>query len=491
MVDNDKEIIESSEEFLEDQSTVDDDRDGTIDLSALTRKQLEDFAESYIRKIGEQVFVSRTKEVGTFENSLATFLYDDNDEEDRVLSFIEKNKLYKDPLFISILKNDENKIRIGNTTIYKPNKIYRGPIRGKRASVAFKSRMKGTIRRVPVLSSGINLLLRAPTINEIISLIERTSNEEIGYGRETGVQYFSFGDFAIKRQMIYFLMDLILDSSLKGWDEDNGSYLLNSIKITDLSALIQQVAAMEYPNGYKNFRLACYNEDCGELTEGLTVDLQKFIHHRFSAMHDDCVRHLEKTRTVSGEVEYKDLDGYSKKLGFDGETIDIDDYRYTFKVPSLNEYLTIGSRVVADIVADTQGSTPGSRMVSIASRNILTFLPWISKIEVLKFDDEDPSIEPEVTMEFSDSDTMHDILLDIAQDVEHEVKLQEAMYERMTKAQLSLVCYSPEPCPACGKTVPTESGMVTLDPISSFFTAAYWLVKQHFRRKMEALNRSE
>lgn len=489
-----EDTVDPVEEFEPKDETVtpkEDDEDvGAVDIYNLTQKDLSKLTEAYIEKITPVEFVKKARQSGTLENIITGYIENPSEEADRLLNYIKRANLKDDETFGPLLYDADGKVRLGATSIFRPTKVYKGPIRGRNATLAFKARVKGTVRRIQTLGTGVNFLLRAPSINDLISSVERLYNEDIAYGRELGACYYSFADFIAKRQAIDLFVDLILDSSLKGWEEDDRKLVLSTVKITDLNGIMQNIAAMMYPKGFKDFRSVCMNSECGHVAEGITADLTKFIHHRYAALPEDCIKFLQKTKNTSGEVELSELDDYNRKIGLDGQTLEIGEYRYTLKVPTLDEYLKVGAQVIGDIIADVQGASEDMRYMAISSRDILTFLPWISKIEVLNYDESDPTVEPEVQMYSDDTESISSLLMMISDDPDAEANLKKAILTKMDEAQLTLVCFSPSECESCGHIPETSSGMVTLDPLTAFFTQASWMIRKHFMRKV-ALSQSE
>lgn len=495
---NGKTSIETSSDvetdIIESVSTYDDkagDEESSgqkalLNLQALDLDELTALVDTRSKKIGEQEFLRRTRETGTYENVLISLVETYSHEAARVLDFVGRAALNEDSNFSYKLLGDNGKTRIGDSVIYSPKKIYKEPLSGVEAQLAYMARKKGPVRRVMALSSGITLTVRAPVIYEISTFIRNITSEEVSYGRDAGVQYFSFADYIVKRCCIDFIKELIVDCSLKDWDTDNKQPLLKAIKLTDFGHIAMKIQELMYPDGYPNFQLACPNPDCAEVTEPVTMSISEFIHHRFTSMPEKCIKFSETNRASSGTVTFKDLNEYQKNLGFDNKTFDIDDYRYTFTVPSLWDYLEIGAVVVADIEADIHGSRDSDAFEAISSRALLTYLPWISKIEILLYD-EDPDVEPVVQMEFSDINTLASILMDLIGNVEHEQQLTSTISDLIDESQITLICYAPKPCESCGYEIPTKSGMVSLDPVSSFFIQASWYVHQHFIRREAAL----
>ena len=463
------------------------ERNSILNLQALNLTELNDLIEVRIKRVGEQAFAKSAGEEGTYENILVSYVDSYSYEAARTLDFLAKANL-KDEVddFAYTLKDDEGKPYLGDTQVYSPKKRYAHPLTGRQAQIAFMARKKKSVRRMVALASGISILLRAPLIEEISSFIQNVTAEEIHYGREAGVQYFSFADLIVKRCCIEFIKDLIVDCSLKGWEAENKIAVLKALKLTDFVHLATIVQALIYPKGYPNFMLACTNPNCDHVSEPITVDLTDFIKHRFAAMPKDCIQFSAKNKNLSDSVDFKALEQYQKKLGIDNQVFEIDEYRYTFTVPSVFDYIVIGSSVVADIETDIVGSKENGAFEAVASRSLLTYLPWISKIEVLIYD-EDGDVEPEVQMVFSDTPTISTILSDLIKDVDHEAKLTDKITSLIDEAQITYVCYTPSPCPACGKELETKTGMVSLDPISSFFIMASWYDHQHFLRREKAL----
>lgn len=464
----------------------DPDLETRIDLHSLSREELTAIMEARVQKVGQQAFVSRASEVGTFENILATYVNGFSEEGARILSSIAKYNLQEDPNFTDILRGENGNVRIGASQIVDRKTVRPTPLSGRDAQIAYLSRRKGAVRRVPLLNSGISVMLRAPHIHEVSAYIQSVAAEDVTYGRDAGSQYFSFANFIVTRATVDFCIDLVVDCSLKDWDTKDRASLLKAIQLPDLNHLFMQVAALMYPNGYPNFRLACFNTDCGHETEPLKVDLRKFIRNRFALMPESCIKYLEENRTKSRVSDFQDLDRYVDALKLNTKVVQIDDHRYTLRIPSVDDYLTIGAKVVAAIIADTQGTSEDRRFVAISSRSLLTYVPWITKLEVLNFD-EDPEIEPVVAMVVEDPDSIGDILSEIAADADHEQKLTKELFDFIDSGQLTYIAYVPDPCESCGHVPETKTGMVVLDPLASFFTLAYSTVKRYFMRKTVGL----
>lgn len=457
--------------------------DGTVDLIGLRQEALKDAIEAYAKKIGSQNYIRRIKDDDSKERQLLDLYLDPSDEIERVLEYIEKEGLSEDPEFTTRLFNKETKKPIvGDTVIYSPKKVFSEPLTGRRALVAYKSRTRGEIRHVDLLESGFSVELRAPNIVEQSSFIRSIATTEISYGRELGACYFSFADFVTKREAIFFVLSMVVNSTLQGWDDADYNTLLNSIRLPAFNHLLMQVAAAVYPKGYPNFRVIC--PVCGTITEPVNFDMSTCIRNRFSAVPKSCIGFLEKNRKQYGQITKANIDRYASDLGMDGKTIEIDDMRYTLRVPTLAEYIETGAAVVTATLNDIRGSKDtNDTFIAVNSRSLLTYLPWISKLETLLYEDDDPSVEPIVSAVFEDTDTISEILADLIGDAEHEAALSKQLLQYINDAQLSMVCYSPDKCSSCGEIPTTKTGMITLDPLSSFFTQVFWSVAQHFQRK--------
>lgn len=444
----------------------------TVDMRGETADQLRRLIEQDFDLIGGPALDARVREVGSWENIVFRSIRDVSFEELRIQNFLATLRPEDRAALKSEYRDPEtNKLLLRSSAIVDRSGVAneRKHVSGDEALMAFENlqNTKGGAYRIPLYNSGISIDVITPTGNDLQTMITNCllMDQELGSGQ--GAHYFAYNDLLYKTQILNFLQPLIVNSSYIDWRKKGA--LWSIIKLPDLSAILMNIAAMCYKDGFDNFVVRCSREKSDEHpdlcrhTETFTANLFSMIVSRFSVMSKSAIDFMVNTRKHAVRNTLTQIAQYQAELGFEGEKVSFGDLTFVMRIPTLAEYQEAGSQFIADITNEIQGDNNAGQYEQVGFRYMRVFLPWIGSLEGVG-----PKGEVYVT---SDTNTIRRAL----ERLDHqdtEGKVREKLRDYINRVQLTYVGHPATPCPKCGHVADTPSGMLTIDPFSAFFTLA-------------------
>lgn len=448
-----------------------------IDLRGEVVDYLRKLLEDEELAIGSATLDQRVRTVGSWYNIVIRGILESRAEEVRIqdaLSQIVKLDSAK-PLPKYLDENGKTLLKTSAIKTKTPTAGQMKVLSGDDALMAFESisasPRSGTYR-VPLYNSGLTVDLLVPTGNDFQTLIDNCLKLDTELGGQLGAHYFAYADQLYKMQIISFLQPLILNSSYTDWKKPGK--LWSIIKLPDLAALVMTLAAMCWKDGFDGFVTRCtrprdetHKEGCHH-TETITANLFDMVVTRFSAMNTEAIEHMVAARVGREKHSLTQIAKYQASLGLEGEEITFGNLTFTMRVPTVAEHLDAGSQFLADVMNEVSGDNTEGRYRHIGFRYMRTLLPWIATMEYKAEDGGGfRTSEPKViTRELERLDEM-----------DKEGQTHKTFVDYINKVQLTYVGYPVIPCPSCGYTADVPSGMLTLDPFSTFFTIAFLYLK--------------
>ena len=194
-------------------------------------------------------------------------------------------------------------------------------------------------------------------------------------------------------------------------------------------------------------------------TETVNMNLSKLDFYNFDAIKDSAYPFIMNKKTITEEdvVEYKNRIDY--KLS---PMVTINSFKYIFKVPTLNDYITFGDMFMNKMLEDVKDIEDTDKINNfVRYTHSKQYAPWISEIQKLDEDNE-------IVFRIVDGTTIFDIITDTIQDSKEFFDFAEK-YIKAT--MLTYIAFPYIECPHCHK-VPENilNGFVAYDIESAFFT---------------------
>lgn len=335
------------------------------------------------------------------------------------------------------------------------------------ASAQLLSALKlGEVMHVPLWNSGFWITIVPPQQRDLVNLELRMTSEEILLGRMSF--NFVYSNFAVIYTDILtrFIIDSIKDSSLQvPADETIDKY----IKITDLYPLILGLLSCLYPNGLP-VSIACsnnivLNEDgnpsCDYVT-AINADPKKMLvvnrDRLTKEMLDQMSKRAPNSVTVNEVLQYQerirtDRTEPTKIVNRDGVELIVD-----FKVPSIQENVTLGRQWVETVTKQVEGTFKANesaqdkniKLLKAADMGILS--TYSSFVKEIKSADGNISI--------TDTNSISEMLERISSDEEMARGFIKLIDRFITDNSASIVAIPNFICPKCGAEGNTNSKKV-------------------------------
>lgn len=311
------------------------------------------------------------------------------------------------------------------------------------------------IKKIYLYNTGINIVLRSPTLGEVNLAYNRLDGNMQEYGRMMGSIGYMYADHVIISAVWDFVESLIIGSNLNKWD--SGNRLKNTISFLDYQHIILTIASLIFKNGY-DFHHICTNTECRHTTTE-SIDLNLLQLTDFSKVPTEYLRKLSSNAQVTPD----DVRQYKKALNTSA-VCTIGNYRIHRKVPSMQDHLLYGEKFNEEFFADTRDITGENIIEQYLKYNYCRiFAPWISYIEIL--DD-----AGEISFKVVESDAISMILNQLTEN-EYRQEFIKQMETYIYDMTITNIGYAATPCPVCGKEPSNVvNGFIPIDAQSSFFT---------------------
>ena len=422
-------------------------------LEILTLPELHALMTARQKLLGEKEFEAAITTPGSYENVLVTLIGSEHSNE-CVRSRKSIATTVKDLSLFAPKLVREGKVILGTPTPRKASG--KGAVvSGADAKAAFAIR-SGRMKRVVLYNSGFTIDITQPDLFALNAFLDRAHDETNAYGRQLGAYFYYFDSLMIKEAIIDLITPLILNSSLKNWNQ--GQTLLRNIKIVDLRLILHAVGALMFPEGF-NYTHICTNPNgkCSHQEE-LLIDLNKLVRHDFRKLPEDCIQYMSRQETATHQA----LSEYQSKLGFDGREIRYENWGFTMQVPSIVDILEYGKTFNGTLLSNVFVNDSSAVLKALMFSYYRIHTPFVSKLTLY---DTDGSVDLVTT----DRDTISDTL-SVLQEKDKKRVLNTAIDQFIAESEVSHICYPTAPCPSCGYK--PGSGYYTVDPERTFFTQA-------------------
>jgi len=441
-----------------------------IALQTIPREKLQEILPDIIDKLGGiATFEANRRQYGSYEHILNELFSNTGVEADRALKAI---SLIVDKTKFSNVVRDEitQKPVIGVAPRIEPvdNETL---ISGQKAVLGFlQATRKSAIKRIPLMNSGFHIDIVAPKLSEIDNFMSTANIENAEFGRLLGGYFYIFNDWLIKEAAMRAFWSCVVGSSLLNYTHLN--VIQNAMKINDLDTFFWGLAALEYPDGFSNFKYICIdsktNPAC-KYEETINADLFKMIQHNANAINKDAISHMTKSfMCQTPGIKQDDLTHYHKVLNFTGDRSDPENkncfvsesYRVYFEVPSIEKFRRSAERLIALLQSTT--SLDDIRALEAASHFYLyrQHAPYVKEI-VYTANGVDKVI--------SDPTDVEEIL-ELIQADDSEYKFGLAIADYINRTKITTIAYAIKACPSCGHIHESSTGYAAVDPLQSFFT---------------------
>lgn len=417
-------------------------------LETISQTELVALINARRKVIGEDEFEINAARSGSYENLLALAYNDHSAESDRARAAI--TDIADKSLFAEKLERDGKVILAGTRTARGPSGKGK-MVSGAAARIEF-ARRAGHLKRIPLYNSGFSLDVDAPGLEALNRFFNRAHDDNNQYGRQFGSHFYYFNDLLIKEAAIELMTSHIVSSNLRGWNR--GPTLLKSIKLSEYKVIMNSLAAMMFPDGFK-FTHICANPagTCSHSDE-LLIDVNKLLRHNFMRLSDAAIAHMAK----GDEIGQDDLIRYHTEIDITRK-IRLGLYELELKHPSLSDYLDYGKTFNAEILKNTFAANNADIMRNLIFSYYKIYTPFIAQITLY---DEAGAADLVTT----DQETISHLLMRIQADDTTQVFVTE-LTRYIADTEISQICYPSTPCPVCGHQDP--SGYHTVDPEHAFF----------------------
>ena len=355
----------------------------------------------------------------------------------------------------------------------------------------------------PLWNSGI--LIRVDTIPEsqLLALQEIMSQTNISLGMSTKGAVFSGDDVYILGTLLEFILDRVLDSTLKDGDPDT---LADTILITDAPGILASTLASIYPKGYPMIH-ECVNVEKGKCDFIIKSEKDELGIYKPDSMLDFSKIWWADRRKLSptdvsyfskpiGSVTAKEIKEYQERLGtvvnpekfyeytFEsarGSVRQNITYRVHFRVPTISRYLketnrwitAVGDMVDRIIAKDSETSETARRerrMILLSeqsfSLDITKHRAWLDRLEIHYPDGTVHTVD--------DQDTVDEVLLEASRLKGFHKGFTSSIREFKESMTIGHAGVNNFACPKCGEgqVDPDEKfkSLIPLNLVSCFFT---------------------
>lgn len=248
---------------------------------------------------------------------------------------------------------------------------------------------RGSIVQVPMWHSGFWITFKLPGEDQLLELEERIANDKIQLGRMTHGLAFSNTSVYIANALVDLCMDSIYETTIK--DVKTMAEVRALLKAPDIYGLAWGLACVIYPRGFQYLRSLL--DEKGQRTEVIREKLNvgSMLWVDNNALNDWQRSHMSNRTSASMSVKNIELYQENFAKGKARSVRIADNLSFTFKTPSLEEYLASGFQWVDDTarsIARALGeeSTLERRNALMLKQGRATsmrqYAHWVEKIEL-------------------------------------------------------------------------------------------------------------
>lgn len=442
---------------------------GTVTLLGYTEKQLSDLVQGRVDLVGQAPFILQARDnPGSYDNLIWFSALNTGSEiarEETALSNLTEEE--KKTFDYRLMTDDKSRVLLGPGIVGALKHLGNKQVSGRDGAYQLLGTRSGRFRRFLLYNSGFSVDLRAPTIDELGTMLRNSRLDLDQFGRQWGAPFYMYYSFILMQNFADLLMGLITTATVSNFAKPG--VVLNALKLPDVNPLFTYVASLMYPKGYEGFKHFCsrprdsdYPNGCAHV-ESLTIDPMKLSKHKFACMSTEAVDHMAHSRSPDARFTKAQLDKYHEHLGFEGKEIRFDDFTFTLTIPSLADYLLCGQQFMKELTAEININDGDAVRDTISNRELRMYLPWIQRISAL-------SEDGEVLGFVEDPDGKTVILDQVMDNPEYKTGLRDKLIAYINDTQMTHIGYPVFSCPRCGYKADIPSGFFTVDAISTFFT---------------------
>lgn len=329
--------------------------------------------------------------------------------------------------------------------------------------------LTGNIRRITLWNSGLQLQLRAPTIDQLLVYQRDITEMTAQYGLAMGAPYYLFADAHITEYTVnQFLRKLVIGSNYV--DSTNWDALKARISYQDYPIIMTALIGMTYPTGITT-SFTCGNPECRH-TETMNLDLSKLVLVNRHAFTPVAKAHLHLTSKLDDDKLAK----YAAEFNFNKDIevkYDVGGIKRRWKVSlkqcTLEEYVTTASAYL-DELETTKLESETDLKLYLATSELRMFKPWIKEITGYFSQGTD---EREVVLSNTGGDVYNSMALnDILTEWQtYCPEVRERISDYILSTRVSHVAFYYPNCVKCGATTTSAfGGYIPYDAQSGFFT---------------------
>lgn len=319
----------------------------------------------------------------------------------------------------------------------------------------------GTVVSVPLWHSGFWLTFKAPNDGAMLELHRRLTDEKISLGRATYGLAFANNSVFFAGTIMDFALNHVYDTSLKNKED-----FRSKISSLDIPIIAWGLACTMWPRGFQYARSVLDQSVSPTKVVREKLNLSKLLFTDTQSLTPWQITHMGKRHgnTMTDESVQRYRDEFTRGQG--REVVINDKLKMSLKVPSLDQYITNGTRWVNNIVAmvDKSFATPreGEQRDEYIlnhgkATNFRQYGHWVSSIEAAGDVIDQPDTLDEIFDSLSSDETIRDTFFKA---------VREFMEDAMV-AMIAVPTFEPEEQKL---TLPRRPHLLPLDVLSVFFT---------------------
>lgn len=442
---------------------------GSITLLGYTPEQLDNLVRGRIDLVGQAPFILQARDnPGSYDNLIWFSAINSGTEIEREEDALSKlTDSQKKTFDYRLLDEEGKKLILGPGVVGALTSFNKKQVSGRDGALQLLGARTGRFRRFPLYNSGFSMDLRAPTIDELGTMLRNCRLDLDQFGRQWGAPFYMYYSFILMQNFADLLMGLVTSATIANFAKPG--VIINTLKLSDVNALFTYVASLMYPKGYEGFKHFCsrprdktYPNGCNHV-ESLTIDPMKLARHKFACLSEEAIDHMTKARSPDTRFTKEQIDHYQDVLGFEGKELFFDGFSFTLTVPTLSDYLICGQQFIKELTAEININDGEAVRETLSSRELRMYLPWIKRVSAL-------NEEGEVLGFVEDPDGKSLILDQVMSNPEYTTGLRDKLIDYISGTQITHIGYPVFTCPKCGYRADIKSGFFTVDAISSFFT---------------------
>lgn len=340
----------------------------------------------------------------------------------------------------------------------------------------------GTTVQIPLWHSGIWISLKAPPLSAFIELDRRIAMDKTLAGRSTRGLVFSNDSVYMVSHLVDLALQYVFDCNVQNWSPE---LLRKLILVPDLSFLATGLALTIFPDGHP-FSQPCTTDPskCQHVTKG-TVNLAKLMWVDRAKLTDQQRKHMLKrdlARSPSEIAAYQEQ-WYETKSQVVAIT---DELKVTFKMPSLDDHIEMGTSWINQIEAATENAFGASlrgeqRETYLINQTQATriglYVHWIDKFIIDEGDQQ---------LTIDDRETIEETSKSLSSSPEVSEKIINGAKTFINDRTMSVVGVPNFECPNCKNWHLTEGSpsktIIPIDAVSNFFTLQQSLIMKRLQR---------